>query len=198
MTWEQVKMLAAAVAAKYRNLIIVLSQTGMRVGEATGLLWKCVNLTDEWRIVDQKALPPNSLLVNSAWVRNERTTTKNKCYRIIPLTTECWIAFMEQYEWSKFRGEGQPVFASRVGTPLDSHNFQERIVKPAAKKIGLPGITVHCLRHTTATMADKVGLTVADKMKILGHRTADISAHYTHPEIERVRAAMERMSEKIQ
>jgi hypothetical protein len=47
-------------------------------------------------------------------------------------------------------------------------------------------------------MADKVGLSVADKMKILGHRTADMAAHYTHPDIERVRAMMEQMTGKVQ
>jgi integrase len=158
-----------------------------------------VNLSDDWRVVEGQALPPNSLLVSSAWVRNERTTTKNKRWRIIPLTAESWVALMQQYESSRFKGEEQPAFASRVGTPIDAHNFNRRVFKPAAKRCGLSGgLSVHCLRHTTATMADKVGLSVADKMKILGHSTPGMSVHYTHPEIERVRQAMEHMSDKVQ
>jgi integrase len=46
-------------------------------------------------------------------------------------------------------------------------------------KVGLPWCTPHCLRHCAATMADKAGLTVAEKQKILVHRTADMSLHYS-------------------
>jgi integrase len=195
-TWEQVKLLADAMP-RHRHLIILLAQTGVRIGEATGLRWNYVNLTDDWVVVNGEALPPNSILVSSAWVRSERSTTKNKSWRKIPLTSEAWVALMLHYEMSKFQGPDQPVFASRVGTPLDSHNFSERTFKKAAKTVGIPWCTPHCLRHCTATMADKVGLTVAEKQKILGHRTADMSSHYTHPEIERVRAAMEQMSKSV-
>jgi integrase len=191
-TWGQVKMLADAMP-RHRHLIIVLAQTGMRIGEAAGLRWKYVNLTDEWTVVNGEALPLNSLLVSSSWVRNERGTTKNKSWRKVPLTTEAWVALMLQFEMTRFQGEDQPVFASRTGTPLDSHNFSERDFKRAAAKLGIPWCTPHCLRHCTSTMADRVGLTQAEKMKILGHRTADMSVHYTHPEIERVRSLMEQM-----
>jgi len=103
------------------------------------------------------------------------------------------------FETAGFRGEDQPVFASRNGTPLDAHNVSNRALKKAAVKIGLPWISFHSLRHTTATLADKAGLTTAQKMKILGHRSAEMSEHYTHPEMESVRAAMEQMtSGKVQ
>jgi len=95
---------------------------------------------------------------------------------------------------ARFRGEDQPVFATRTGTPLDVSNVSYRVLKPAARKLGLPWVSCHHLRHTTATLADKAGLTIGEKQKIPGHRTADISTHYTHPEIEHVRAAMEEMS----
>ena len=196
LTWEQVQFLAAAMPERYRPLITILAQTGMRIGEASGLRWRHVNLGDEWRVVEGEALPPNSLLVCSNWTRNQRTTTKNGSWRKIPLTAESWVAFMEQWEASKFRGADQPVFASRRGTPLDGHNVMNRMLKPKAAKIGLPWASFHVLRHSAATMADRAGLTVAEKQKILGHATAKMSLHYTHPEMERVRQAMEQMSSR--
>jgi integrase len=195
LTWDQVKMLADAMP-KYRDLVIVLSQTGMRIGEACGLRWKHVNLKDEWQIVDNEALPPNTLLVCSNWTKGERTTTKNRSWRKIPLTAEAWVALTLLSEMSKFSGPDQPVFASRNGTPLDAHNVSSRALKKAALKIGMPWVSFHCLRHTASTLADKAGLTVAEKQKILGHRTADMATHYTHPEIEHVRQAMEQMTSK--
>ena len=193
LTWEQVLMLADQMP-KHRNILILLSQTGMRIGEASGLRWKYVNLTDEWRVVDGEALPPNSILVSSSWTRRQRTSTKNRSWRKIPLTSEAWVAITLQWEMSRFRGEDQPVFATKAGTPFNAWNTNKRVLKPAAKKIGMPWISWHHLRHTTATLADKAGLTIAEKQKILGHRTADISTHYTHPEMERVREAMENMT----
>ena len=95
---------------------------------------------------------------------------------------------------TRFRGKDQPVFATRRGTPLDAGNVNNRVLKPAARKIGMPWISWHHLRHTTATLADKAGLTIAEKRKVLGHRTADMSTHYTHPEIEREREALNQMT----
>ncbi len=39
------------------------------------------------------------------------------------------------------------VFASRNGTPLDSHNLLGRVLKPACKRAGLPLISWHSFRH---------------------------------------------------
>src|SRR5262249_54434909 len=44
LTWEQILMLADEMPA-HRNIVIALAQTGMRIGEASGLRWKYVNLT---------------------------------------------------------------------------------------------------------------------------------------------------------
>jgi len=91
----------------------------------------------------------------------------------------------------KFVGEEQPVFAGNTGQPLDAHNVSQRSLRTAAKAAGVPWATFHCLRHTTATLSDMVGITVAAKQKILGHRTAELSAHYTHPEMESIRMALD-------
>lgn len=117
LTWEQVKVLADTIP-RHRNLIIVLAQTGMRIGEACGLRWQCVNLADDWRIVEGEAVAPQSLLVCSNWTKGERTSTKNRAWRKIPLTAEAWTALSLQWEMAKFRGDDLPVFASRVGTPI--------------------------------------------------------------------------------
>ncbi len=195
LTWDQVLMLVQAVPPSYKPLVIVLAQTGMRIGEAAGLIWRRVNLSDEWRVSDGEAIAPNSILIASNWTRGERTTLKGRGkWRKVPLTTESWVALMTQYEQSKWRGEDQPVFAGQTGRPLDPHNVANRVLKPAARKIGLGWICFHVLRHTSATLADKAGLTAAEKQKILGHSTEAMSQHYTHPELDGVRAKLERLN----
>jgi integrase len=139
LTWEQVLMLADKMPA-HRNVVIVLAQTGMRIGEASGLRWKYVNLTDEWRVVDGEALPPNSILVRSAWTRRQRKDTKNRLWRKIPLASEARVAFTLQWEMTRFRGEDQPVFATRRGTPLDAGNVNNRVLKPRRARSGCRGL----------------------------------------------------------
>ena len=97
LTWEQVLMLADKMPT-HHNLVIVLAQTGMRIDEASGLRWKYVNLTDEWHVVNGEALPPNSILVRSAWTRRQRKDTKNRLWRKIPLASEARVAFTLQWE----------------------------------------------------------------------------------------------------
>jgi integrase len=39
------------------------------------------------------------------------------------------------------------VFATREGSPLERWNLLRKHLKPAAKKLGLPGVTWHLLGH---------------------------------------------------
>ncbi len=49
------------------------------------------------------------------------------------------------------------VFATREGLPLERWNLLRKHLKPSAKKLGLPGVTWHLLRHSHAMMLDSVG-----------------------------------------
>lgn len=197
LTAQQVELLTAEMPEKFRPLVTVLAQTGLRIGEALGLRWKNVNLEDEWKISGNQAIPPNSLFICEAWVRGEYSTLKTPTSRrIVPLTSAAWVALMLHRDGSKARGDDNPVFASRAGTPLDGHNVAKRFLKDAGKAIGCPWVSWHCLRHTAATRTDQF-LTSAQKQALLGHASAAMSGRYTHPQVEDLRAGMEKASERV-
>jgi integrase len=51
----------------------------------------------------------------------------------------------------------------------------------AAATIGVPGLTVHELRHTAVTLAIEVGASVTDVQRMLGHKTATlVLSRYGH------------------
>ena len=178
-------------------LVVILAVTGLRIGEAMGLRWKRVNLTDQPAMVDGELIPAYTIAVRENFVRGAYGTLKtSKSRRNIPLTTESWYQFTRLRQVAKFANPDDPVFAgAKSGKPLDQHNIAARFLRVAGKRkeVGCPWVSWHVLRHTAATLADQVGLSVAERQRILGHAAADMTLHYTHAELERVRGQMERI-----
>ena len=65
-------------------------------------------------------------------------------------------------------------------------------LKPAAKRLGLPGVTWHLLRHSHATMLDFVDAPLRTMQSLLGHSTPEITREiYLHAIPEEQRRAVE-------
>lgn len=190
LTWDQVETAAAAMP-KYADLVRFLALTGLRIGEALGLRWRWVNLTGEF----QGQLPPYSFGVveqfsNGEWLPG---TKSNAGLRIIPLTTASYTILDDAKQRTKFGLAEHTVWTNRNGGPLDSHNVANRWMPAAKKALGMPGFSFHSLRHTAATLADQAGVTLAERMKLLGHAGSAMGLRYTHADAETVREKLERV-----
>ena len=56
-----------------------------------------------------------------------------------------------------------------LGAPLRNSNFAKRVYKPALKRLGLPDIRIHDLRHTAVSVAKSVGGDIFDAKNQVGH-----------------------------
>lgn len=187
---SQLRALTSTIDARYQPLVALLGSTGLRIGEALGLQWKWVNMTDEHKMVDGLMVPAYSLAVVQSFSRGQWGKLKTpRSRRIVPLSSTAWVALTQMRE-RNLEGD-DVVFAARTGVPFDAHNIAKRFLKPAAKAIGAPWCHWHTLRHTAISLPD---LDAAARQKILGHTAAQTTTLYTHPEIERVRAALERVN----
>lgn len=88
-------------------------------------------------------------------------------------------------------GSGEYLF-SEDGKHISESKFREEIFYPALESIGIIGkkkdgnhlYSPHCCRHTFATLMKDINAPATDKQKLIGHSKFEMTAHYTHTDIE--------------
>jgi len=180
------------------GLAFTSTLTSMNISEICGLKWRYVNLSAEWATVDGEALPPSTIAVRWQWAHGEYGTLKRKSRtRNIPLAGSLVSYLSELKARSKFPGPDDPVFAGRTGKPVDQHNEFNRRLKPITVKLGMPWVGWHTFRRTHTTLADQHAMSMTDRMAMMGHAAATMTAHYTDEDMTRRRAVLERIAGKL-
>lgn len=158
---EQLDLMWANVEAvpniKY---ILLLCYTGMRLSEMLGAMTANYNREDGWFITGVKTD-----------AGKDRTITISPKIR----------PFFE--DW----GTGKHLF-----TELSAKKFRNDIFYPALKAVDMDVLdekgdhvyTPHCCRHTFATLMKNVDAPATDKQKLIGHSKFEMTAHYTHTDLE--------------
>lgn len=72
-------------------------------------------------------------------------------------------------------GEGEWVFRSKVGTPINPGNALRWYIKPAAKELGIELGGYHDLRHSITTEMRRKGVHPKVISAILGHSKVDLA-----------------------
>ena len=152
---------------RYRPPVSLLAGAGLRIGEALGLKWRYVNMTDQFVAVDGALIPAYSLAVVQTYSRRAWGAPKTpRSRRMVPLSSAAWVALTEMRERDLTGGGDDPVFRGSTGEPVDAHNVAARFLKKAGKTIGCPWVHWHCFRHTAASLSE---MDMAARQKFLGH-----------------------------
>jgi integrase len=155
LTPIQVRDIAAVLNEPARSVTLLLVLTGLRVGELLALRWGSIDLKARLLRVCETVYDGHF----------DQPKTKRSA-RTIPIgteTAEILVGICPAAVDPKAL-----VFATREGLPLDRWNLLRKHLKPAAKKLGLPGVTWHLLRHSHATMLDSVGTPIGTMQSLLG------------------------------
>jgi integrase len=184
LTREQLATLLQSLQEPVRMLAITVAMTGLRIGEVLALRWKNVDF--------EKSL----IHVREAVYEGNLSSPKSKSsVRDIPIGPTLQQALLER---RKAAPADAFVFASRHGTPLDSHNLLGRVLKPACKRVGLPSVSWHSFRHTHATLLSDLGESLKTAQAQLGHARLSTTAEiYTHAVPASQRAAVEKLERAI-
>ena len=68
--------------------------------------------------------------------------------------------------------------------------------KRLRRKVGLPQVRVHDLKHTFGRRLRAAGVPLETRKVLLGHRNGDITTHYSAPELEELIEAANRVCEE--
>lgn len=183
---EQSKAFLKAIQGhRYEMLYTVTLFTGMREGEALGLMWECVDFKK------------GTILINKQMQREKK---KNGQYLLVPtkngksrtITPAPWVLKLLRTQRAK-QAEQQLragpiwedsglVFTNELGHHLAIHTVYKDF-KQIAASIGCPDARFHDLRHSYAVAAIRSGDDIKTVQDNLGHATAaftlDVYGHVT-------------------
>lgn len=188
------------VYQKYRDEIVILLGTGLRVSELCGLTKADLYFKERLINIDHQLLYDT----NIGYYTEQPKTEKG--IRQIPMTEDVYQAFKRVL---KNRRKPEPIiidgysdflFLKNDGLPKVACNY-EGMLKGLVKKYNkyheeaLPNVTPHTFRHTFCTDMANKGMNPNTLQYIMGHANITMTlGYYAHGSFASARAEMERLS----
>ena len=183
----QFHKLRDGLKSPYDCIVSLAVLSGLRKGEIASLRWEDIG--------------PGSITVDEAVYAGTLSTPKTrKSRREVRIGKAVRSALENWHKKSKFKGARDFVFAIRVNSPIDLHNATARHILPACKKLKLPNIGWHDLRHTYTTWGRRAGVPVEAMRDQLGHASAMLTLDvYSHAgdDPKKAAAAIERYAKVL-
>jgi len=164
---EEIQAVEAACPAEWWPLFATLIRTGMRIGEAQGLVWADVLLReDTGRITIHEG---------------ERRVKTSSSVRDVPVSKPL-ANILSRHRSRVPSGPGDPVFPN----PLNEYGKARATWRKVCIAAGLhdgrekpkPSATIHDLRHTYGVMAAQKGIPLVRLQRLLGHKSPHMTMRY--------------------
>lgn len=167
LTKEELKKLIDVATPRYKNIIKLLVNTGLRDSELRHIKLEDIGFENR------------TMTVHAG---------KTKDFRVLPLNEEAYteLSFLRDKFYSTtrkpriiMRTEDQNiyVFCDEAGNPIKK--LTSPITK-TAKKAGLKGVSPHTLRHTFASHLVMSGVDLRTVQRLLGHKNISTTMVYSH------------------
>lgn len=188
--------LAEAVNAFYYNLFVVALETGMRIGELSGLQWEDIDFRN--KVIHVRHSLTYFSNSEGKYVFELHPTKTRKGLRVIPLTTKAVTALQRQrfVKQALINGGKEPlegyenlVFVTKNNRPTTEFLVTEcingiiRRIHKNNPELVFEKFTPHCFRHTFATRYLEAEVPLKTVSALLGHTqlqlTTDLYMHVT-------------------
>ncbi len=160
LTLSEIKSLLDECADHIKPIVEFALNTGMRYGEIRSLRWEHVDLRNRLIYIVE---------------------TKNGGRREVPMT-DCIFHYLGEHQ----RASGR-VFDEVCGKPVGKIRTA---YENAVRRAGISDFTFHDLRHTFASHLVMAGVDLYMVGQLLGHKSPEMTARYSHLSPERKREAI--------
>jgi integrase len=179
LSWDEQRRLFALLPSSIAQMALFAVNTGCREQEVCQLRWT-------WEVPVPELETSVFVIPADFGGRRQRSGVKNGEDRVVVLNDVARRVIEAQ------RGlHGEFVFVASKGKPRQPiHYMNNTTWQSARKKAGLTQVRVHDLKHTFGRRLRTAGVPLETRKVLLGHKTGDITSHYSAPELsELIRAA---------
>ena len=170
----------------------VMYLTGMRISEALGLKWRCVDFENEWIDIKEtvvSAKDRNSGKQGRQQIVQESGKTRNSLRRI-PLSKAALKLLQKQKERRYY---GEDYFVFNIGREeiraMEAHNISRSFTN-ILKKNNIRHEGVHSLRHTFATDLSENDVDEIVIKRLLGHSNSNVTMRYIDTRFKEMKKAV--------
>lgn len=190
-TIDELKSVLALADAEWRSMIFFGLYTGQRLGDIARFTWANVDLQAQeiqlrtaktGRVVRIPICAPLLAHIESLPAGDDPKQPLHP--RAAALATVNGSTLSRQF------GE---LLALAGLAATKSHEPSEDERKGRAARRAASELSFHCLRHTATSLMKNAGISPAIVQDIIGHESAEMSAHYTHIESGAKRLALDSM-----
>jgi integrase len=196
---EAQRLLVAARGDRLEALFVIALTMGLRRGELLGLKWCDLDPTDQVLRIERAVQRASGQL---RFVEPKTLRSRH----VLPVPQVAMAAFnghrvrqaRERLAAGDRWHDGDLIFASSVGTPMEPRNVNRRFNELRAQ-VDLDWLRLHDLRHACATYLLANGVEPRTIMEILGHSTIRLTMDlYGHVLPDRLRAAASAMDRAME
>lgn len=163
-----------------RDCLILILETGLRIGEAAALTWDDVDFT-AGRLYVRRTLA--EFYSDGKKVREIHPPKSLNGFRSIPLSPRALEALGRQKArpacTDTISGVTGFIFSTKDGRAIGQKAANKWIMRAVEKAGGaLPAFTCHCLRRTFATNAVRRGISLPVLLDLMGHSSLSVTLSY--------------------
>jgi integrase len=190
------RLIELSAGTEIGALIVLLSYTGLRLGEALGLRWGDVDFDGATLYVRQ------SRKINAPVTYGEPKTASSKAsVPLVSVVVEALTAHHEaqraHYAMYQLAPDHDLVFTDPLGRGM-THDFVTHRWQTLRERTGVPKARIHDLRHFTGTLLISLGVDPVTVAAILRHSSPMITlTRYAHVVPNATREAAERLATAI-